>query len=238
MTAPIVVGGLYQITRDIPSEGEPYFHKGEMVHIETIVDELPNYPGAIYIVRSSVTGNSHRLGQDAFVPLASEAPEFEPPSVAQAPYQHAVPPPSGYGPVQQPFVGAGAGVHPGGYADLPPKKKFPVWAIVLIVIAIVVIVPACVLLAIAVPTYKGSKSNAQKRTCQANLRTIEGAIYTYYADAEVYPDDISDMTSGQYQVLKSALQCPTNGRYYELEPGLPGEAPTVACPDSIEGHVI
>ena len=235
MTAPIVVGGQYQITRDIPSEGEPYFHKGEMVRIETMVDELPEYPGAIYIVRSSVTGKSHRLGQDAFVLPASEAPEFEPPAVAQAPYQHAVPPPSGYGPEQQPFVGASAGVYPGGYANRPAKKKIPAWAIVLIVIAVVVFAVIPVVIAVGIPVYLASRNNAQTRTCQANLRTIEGAINTYYAETEMYPDDISDMTSGQYQVLKSALQCPTNGSYYELEPGTP---PTVACPDSIKGHVI
>ena len=238
MTAPIVVGGLYQITRDIPSEGEPYFHKGEMVRIETMVDELPEYPGAIYIVRSSVTGKSHRLGQDAFVLPTSEAPEFEPPAVAQVPYQHAVPPPSGYGPVQQPFVEAGTGVHPGGYAGVPAKKKFPVWAIVLIVIAVVVFAVIPVVIAIGIPVYLSSRNNAQQRTCQANLRTIEGAFNTYYMEAGVYPEDMSDMTSGQYQVLKRALQCPTNGSYYELEPGTMGTPPTVACPDSIEGHVI
>ncbi|MBU4175790.1 MAG: RDD family protein [Actinobacteria bacterium] len=153
---------------------------------------------------------------------------FKTPAVAQAPYQHAVPPPSGTGRSSNRSPGPAQVSIPAGMPRYP-RKKFPVWATVLIVvIAIFVVI-------LAVPVHQSAKRNAEGRTCQSNLRTIEGAMSTYYAEAEVYPDDISDMTSGPYQVLNSALQCPTNGNYYELEAGTP---PTVACPDSIEGHVI
>src|SRR5665647_2318912 len=84
------------------------------------------------------------------------------------------PPASGYGQVQQPPAGYGAPVPPGGYAGVPNKKKFPVWGIILIVCA-ALLIPIIIVVAIAVPVFLSSRSNAQKRTCQANLRTIEGA---------------------------------------------------------------
>jgi type IV pilus assembly protein PilA len=45
----------------------------------------------------------------------------------------------------------------------------------------IVILIIAILVAIAVPVMIASGSNAQRRTCQANLRTIDGAINTYDA---------------------------------------------------------
>ncbi len=114
-------------------------------------------------------------------------------------------------------------------------KKLVVVLLVLLLAVGLTVVVGCGGENETVETFDAPVRDSQTRTCKANLRTIDGAINTYYSDAEVFPDDISDMTSGPYQVLKIAPQCPTNDSYYELEPGTP---PTVACPDSIEGHVI
>jgi len=145
------------------------------------------------------------------------------------------PPDSGYGQVQQPPAGYGAAVPPGGYAGVPNKKKFPVWGIILIVCASLLI-PIMLVVAIAVPVFLSSRSNAQKRTCQANLRTIEGAVQTYYAENEKYPTSIDELVP---DFLKRNPTCPTSGKTYVLEPSSElGEPPTVACPTNEPGHSI
>lgn len=78
----------------------------------------------------------------------------------------------------------------------------------------IVILIIAILVAIAVPVFLSARSSAQKRTCQANLRTIDGACNTYFSDAEVYPGSLADMTTGTRQVLKSpAPTCPVGGAY-------------------------
>ena len=104
----------------------------------------------------------------------------------------------------------------------------------------IVILIIAILVGIAIPVYLAARRNAQKRTCQANLRTIEGSINTYMADAELYPDDILDMESGIYQVLKKAYECPTDGTVYSLSLVAGGSMPTVSCPSASDpsGHEI
>ncbi|MBU4175606.1 MAG: prepilin-type N-terminal cleavage/methylation domain-containing protein [Actinobacteria bacterium] len=104
----------------------------------------------------------------------------------------------------------------------------------------IVILIIAILVGIAIPVYLQARRNAQKRTCQANLRTIEGAINTYYADAELYPlagaiNAAHAMVTGSYRVLKNPPECPTNGTLYTL---VVGDPPTVACPDLVAGHAI
>jgi competence protein ComGC len=141
----------------------------------------------------------------------------------------------GYGQVQQPPAGYGAGVPPGGYAGVPIKKKFPVWGIILIVCASL-LVPILIFVAIAVPVIISSRSNAQKRTCQANLRTIEGALQTYYAENEKYPTSVDELVP---DFLKKNPTCPTSGKTYVLElSSKPGEPPTISCPTNEPGHTI
>ncbi len=101
----------------------------------------------------------------------------------------------------------------------------------------IVILIIAILVGIAIPVYLAANTNAQKRTCQANLRTIEGAINTYFADAVEYPANIGQMSSGLYRVLKSSPMCPTNGSAYSLI-AVPNSSPSILCPDSVTGHVI
>jgi len=101
----------------------------------------------------------------------------------------------------------------------------------------IVILIIAILIGVAIPVYLAANTNAEKRTCQANLRTIDGAINTYIADAAVYPPTIGQMTSGCYRVLKDQDICPTNDIPYSLTI-VPNSRPLVLCPDSITGHSI
>ena len=106
----------------------------------------------------------------------------------------------------------------------------------------IVILIIAILVGIAIPVYLAAQTNARKRTCQANLRTIEGAINTYYSDAELYPlagtiNAAHAMCVVPYQVLKSPPDCPTTGSSYSLVGG-PVTPPTVSCPTSVSGHTI
>ncbi|MHB8895194.1 MAG: prepilin-type N-terminal cleavage/methylation domain-containing protein [Candidatus Geothermincolia bacterium] len=99
----------------------------------------------------------------------------------------------------------------------------------------IVILIIAILVAIAVPVFLSARANAQRRTCQANLRTIDGAINTYSADYEgLYP------SAGAVSRLVPALikrdpTCPSTGSAYTLAAGTP---PTVECPTTVTGHTI
>lgn len=101
----------------------------------------------------------------------------------------------------------------------------------------IVILIIAILVGIAIPVYLAAKTNANKRTCQSNLRTIEGAINTYYSEAEAYPNSLGNMVSSTYQVLKDVPECPTNKSAYGLTQ-VGSSMPTVACPDTVAGHTI
>ena len=90
----------------------------------------------------------------------------------------------------------------------------------------VVILIIGILVAIAIPVYNAAKDSAYKRTCQANLRTIDGAIQTYNATYEGYPGDIGVLVTTGF--LKSEPQCPdpnNANRPYELT----GTAPAISA---------
>ena len=99
----------------------------------------------------------------------------------------------------------------------------------------IVILIIAILVAIAIPVYLAAQSNAQKRTCQANLRTIAGAVNTYFSEAEVYPDSQGNMVSATYNVLKAVKVCPKTKSDYTMTGG--GTAPSVfTCAEG--GHTI
>lgn len=96
----------------------------------------------------------------------------------------------------------------------------------------IVILIIAIMVAIAVPVYLNSRSNAQRRTCQANQRTVDGAVLSYRANNPdgVYPDSIDDLTLAGAQVLKAIPTCPTNGAYTWVSlPGNTGGPPYVSC---------
>lgn len=84
----------------------------------------------------------------------------------------------------------------------------------------VVVIIIGILVAIAIPVYNSTQSNAQLKACQANQRTIEGAAQQWVASA---PSGTSRAIAGTNGVvnathvlvtdgmLKSAPLCPTGG---------------------------
>ena len=75
-----------------------------------------------------------------------------------------------------------------------------------------------ILVAIAIPIYNKTQAEAQKKSCQANLRTIDGAIAQYRADGS----DVSNLTAVEQLVpnyLKKVPKCPTSGKEYSIVAG-------------------
>lgn len=99
----------------------------------------------------------------------------------------------------------------------------------------IVILIIAILVAIAVPVFLSARSNAQRRTCQANLRTIDGAINTYNAQYDSYPPAGAVGTMMVPTLIKRNPSCPTTSSTYTLVAGSP---PTVACPTTVSGHTI
>src|SRR3989337_3534391 len=79
----------------------------------------------------------------------------------------------------------------------------------------VVILIIAILVAIAVPVFNIARTAAYRRTCQANLRTLDGAIQTYNATEDAWPPatgTVAALVTGEY--VKEAPQCPVNDADY------------------------
>jgi type IV pilus assembly protein PilA len=102
----------------------------------------------------------------------------------------------------------------------------------------VVILIIGILVAIAVPVFNSAKASAQRRACQANLRTVDGATEAWMAAQTVgtsYPADwdalMTALTAGQ-GYLKAEPVCPANGTYSAAGGGT--TSPVLACDQA--GH--
>ena len=93
----------------------------------------------------------------------------------------------------------------------------------------IVILILAVLVAIAVPIYISATDNAKKRTCQANLRSIDGATEMYKAvyDTDSYPLNPSALVAFFKDAL--ALHCPSGSGTYVY--GTNNSASCVNSPD-------
>lgn len=74
----------------------------------------------------------------------------------------------------------------------------------------VVVAIIAVLVSIAIPSFISATSSAKVKTCQANLRTIDGAIQVYYAEIGAYPT-VAQLSTGTY--LKAWPTEPLGGTY-------------------------
>ena len=76
-----------------------------------------------------------------------------------------------------------------------------------------------ILVAIAIPIYNKTQDNARKTSCQANLRTIDGAVAQYITDLGKVPGeseiDIQKLVDEGY--LKKVPKCPSGAEAYSLE---------------------
>lgn len=105
----------------------------------------------------------------------------------------------------------------------------------------VVILIIAILIAIAVPVFNLAREGAYKRTCQANLRTLESAIQTYNATAEKWPPNINALAP---DYVKTVPYCPkaradaaaTDTYSFSYPTGT--NPPTVLCPGNISGHTL
>lgn len=84
----------------------------------------------------------------------------------------------------------------------------------------VVVLIIGILIAIAVPVFNSARANAQRRSCQANQRTYEGAYQTWYADDPgnaALAAGFGDMTDTDGvlipQFVKASPECPGGGAY-------------------------
>ncbi|MCL6471950.1 MAG: prepilin-type N-terminal cleavage/methylation domain-containing protein [Firmicutes bacterium] len=104
----------------------------------------------------------------------------------------------------------------------------------------VVILIIGILVAIAIPVFNTSRDSAYQRTCQANLRTIEGAASTYRADNGGVPTTVAALSP---TYLKAVPQCPkpkTDGT--KADPYTIDSSGTAHCPtwenDPTRPHVL
>lgn len=74
----------------------------------------------------------------------------------------------------------------------------------------IVILIIAILVAIAIPVYLATQNNAKTRACQANLRTIDGAIQVYNSSAGVYPGAGAGGMASVTSFLKTAPCCPSD----------------------------
>lgn len=145
------------------------------------------------------------------------SPETPPPQVAypttETPGQPIIPQPSAPSPIQM---------------ERPPSRASAV--IIGVIIAVVVLV-GLLIVAIAVPVYLNARGNAEKRTCQSNLRTVDGAIQAYESmfDNPTYPTSMEDMTQPGTEVLRSIPTCPSGDEPYIWVDGSP---PIISCPNN------
>ena len=86
----------------------------------------------------------------------------------------------------------------------------------------VVVLIIGILIAIAIPVFNAAKANAQKKSCFANQRTLEGAAQTYQANAGALPG-AATINSSSWAVpsyVKTAPYCPAVAgtvSYYTLD---------------------
>ncbi len=81
----------------------------------------------------------------------------------------------------------------------------------------IVILIIAILVAIAIPVYLAVRENAMRRTCQANLRTIDGAINTYLGEYEAYPPTgLLNSAHDLAPFLRDIPLCPRNRTEYIL----------------------
>lgn len=84
----------------------------------------------------------------------------------------------------------------------------------------VVVLIIGILVAIAIPVFNAARASAQKRTCQANLRTMDGAVQQWAADNIAnQPAAATSTTAVMTAALAPAYiqvfpHCPTPGGGY------------------------
>jgi prepilin-type N-terminal cleavage/methylation domain-containing protein len=99
----------------------------------------------------------------------------------------------------------------------------------------VVVLIIGILVAIAIPVFNSAKANAQKKSCYANQRTIEGAAQTFAAEndpTQALPTTVAQLIPN---FIKETPVCPTSGAGYTFDAAL-GNGTVTACATVGHGH--
>ena len=96
----------------------------------------------------------------------------------------------------------------------------------------IVILIIAILVAIAVPVYLNAKKGAERRTCQANLRTVDGAIQSYESNSsnQDFPGGMADLLATATKTLKAEPTCPAGGGNGNKYAWVVGTPPEISCP--------
>jgi type IV pilus assembly protein PilA len=80
----------------------------------------------------------------------------------------------------------------------------------------VVVLIIGILVAIAIPVFNAASDSARARTCQANLRTLDGAVQQWKADDNLVPGTAtaSTMATALAGYVKVWPVCPTDDAAY------------------------
>ncbi|MCX7831278.1 MAG: prepilin-type N-terminal cleavage/methylation domain-containing protein [Actinobacteria bacterium] len=112
----------------------------------------------------------------------------------------------------------------------------------------VVVLIIAILVAIAVPVFSAARESAWRRTCQSNLRTIDGAVQTYYASYDELPTGFIGQVTNSHPLvaggfLKRAPECPKaksqnlQTTVYTLTGDIQNpQGITAVCPGNYQGH--
>lgn len=86
----------------------------------------------------------------------------------------------------------------------------------------VVVLIIGILVAIAIPIFNNASANAKEKTCDANIRTIRGAVQQYLAtNTSATIDSIDSMATLGSQIDDVAnLKCPVNDVAYTITDGV------------------
>ena len=95
----------------------------------------------------------------------------------------------------------------------------------------VVVIIIGILVAIAVPLYGGVQARARDNACMANVRTLNGAMSMYYAEEDVFPDEVADLEEAGF--IQEVPACPNEGVYSIDSDGEGGEY-VVKCTCSLD----
>ena len=95
----------------------------------------------------------------------------------------------------------------------------------------VVVLIIGILIAIAIPVFNAAKANAQKKSCYANQRTLEGAFQTWVANDNVPAAMAVGVAALVPTYVKVAPLCPTSKSGYALD-----ASGTINPADAAHGH--
>ncbi len=103
----------------------------------------------------------------------------------------------------------------------------------------VVVLIIGILVAIAIPVFNSAKANAQKRSCFANERTLEGAAHSYEASAGNMPTTgITNLESALVPAyIAKAPICPANpAATPTMQNSYAWDGTQVTCPTTSGNH--